>query len=292
MHPLAGDVAFAVHVILDVGTDVFVRANTAIRIVEFGRADLFVSASEDVHVFEVFDLQAFVFRCLAFPGKRFWLDVARKLGTHGFVFFVLKVTAGKDDVGELRVLPVQVNAEEWGGRGAFVRVVEAVVVRGVTADVLQAADGAFFGEVAVINDVGVSRVNQGAVVALLGLVFRLRRGFVFARGVSGCRGGAITAAATSSGAKCYQDGQGEVARFHLHDVLPLDVSCLVGVWLQDTILFSRILRLVSCLRICRQWLDYNVFVILHQCSDIWCFFAVGRLDQRLFIASKPSIYPA
>ena len=119
--------------------------------------------------------------------------------------------AGKDDVGQLRVLFVEAGAEQRRGGGALGRVQGAVVFGAVAADVVQGADGVLFGQVFVIYDLGAGRVN-GLLAAggfrLFGL-FRLL-GLAGGRGlgrVSGLVAVVVIAATAGSNANGHHDCQ-------------------------------------------------------------------------------------
>ena len=185
------------------------------RVGKYGGAYLFECACQDIHVFEVFDLQARSFPLFAVVGERLVFFGAGELRAHRFVFFALKVAAGEDDVGQFRVLFVKGDAKQRGGGRGFVRVVHAVVIGGVATDVLQAADGAAFGEVATIYYLGFSGVNDFAVF----LAVVRRRGFRFWLRCGGICGwvvvaAVVIAATAGDGAECDQDGDREVRQFH------------------------------------------------------------------------------
>ena len=112
------------------------RIQAVSRIGENGRTHLFEGACQDIHVFEVFDLQARSFALFAGVGERLVFFGAGELRAHRFVFFALKVAAGEDDVGQFRVLFVKGDAKQRGGGRGFVRVVHAVVIGAFAADVL------------------------------------------------------------------------------------------------------------------------------------------------------------
>ena len=106
------------------------------RVGKYGGAHLFEGAGQDIHVFEIFDLQAGLFALFAVVGERFVFFGTGELRAHRFVFFALKVAAGENDVGQLRVLFVEAYAKQRCRRCHFVRVVHAVVVGAFAADVL------------------------------------------------------------------------------------------------------------------------------------------------------------
>ena len=73
--PFAGKFAALVGIVLDMGVNVVGdRIQPVGRVGKYGGAHLFEGACQDIHVFEVFDLQAGLFALFAVVGE-------------GFVFF-------------------------------------------------------------------------------------------------------------------------------------------------------------------------------------------------------------